>query len=801
MKFFSSLKSVLLGKTLGVAALPLKVAAVVGGVVVIGAGAVAVQQTHISNQIRAERKICLDNVYKDVNDYMTVACADEVQEGTLTKDYVDGLINNTVAIVEESLPQDMSSDAGSIDYSLIYDTIDHITSNKLYMLPLRDQNSMAIDLKQMISQDIVNSLSVIKKEEGKLLASDNIAGLDTAINTAISMYNNARETTTIASSYEVDGEAYAGSMDSPLEETEVIKREVVETGYEKAELDTSASYVPGSSEITETGYDTTGLKAGSDSEYREKHIAQLREAITVDETGEDYTPDYIREAAEKERADRSSLATTSQAGGKSGTAKTTTKTSKTSKTTATKTQAQNSSYSTAVSASSATHQHVYNKNYYTEKDATCISPGVRYRICTICAEKGMPEEIPATGHTFDAWVLEKDSTCTQVGMSTRRCIVCGHVEKSTVEVKPHQAGEWTVSKKATCTEKGEKVRKCTACGKVLEKESIDAKGHTWGEWTRISISTCTTEGREKRTCSDCGTSEVRTEAKKGHTLAAEWTIDQEPTCLMYGYKSHRCKTCNFAGDVTQIPKLEHDWGEVRTTDKEGTTDGYTHRVCSLCGTDEKVAPIEYTIKVDGNLLNKEGVITDGKYTVESPTLLIDVSTKDGYKFLGYTGTGLLKAQSTVTIPTGSTGNREYVSTWKLVEFSVQYNVDKNAITDSYGRQYGYYGSETRKTINDAIVLPGVDEPYTSDEIRNKRVCIGWVDNQDLATELTTEAYKVGNTQEVTDWLDHGTGVYSALINKEYGVKGAVGNTVHINSKGETTCNLYCVWGRSANYTE
>ena len=39
-------------------------------------------------------------------------------------------------------------------------------------------------------------------------------------------------------------------------------------------------------------------------------------------------------------------------------------------------------------------------------------------------------------------------------------------------------------------------------------------------------------------------------------------------------------------------------------------------------------------------------------------------TKTGYTFLGWTGTGLTEATLTVTIPAGSTGDREYTAMWK-----------------------------------------------------------------------------------------------------------------------------------------
>ena len=51
------------------------------------------------------------------------------------------------------------------------------------------------------------------------------------------------------------------------------------------------------------------------------------------------------------------------------------------------------------------------------------------------------------------------------------------------------------------------------------------------------------------------------------------------------------------------------------------------------------------------------------YTIESATFTLANPTRTGYRFDGWTGTGLDSATKTVTIPTGSTGNRSYTATW------------------------------------------------------------------------------------------------------------------------------------------
>ena len=52
------------------------------------------------------------------------------------------------------------------------------------------------------------------------------------------------------------------------------------------------------------------------------------------------------------------------------------------------------------------------------------------------------------------------------------------------------------------------------------------------------------------------------------------------------------------------------------------------------------------------------------YTIVSDDIVLNNPTKKGYIFKGWTGTGLTEATMTVTIPKGSTGDREYTANWE-----------------------------------------------------------------------------------------------------------------------------------------
>lgn len=76
-------------------------------------------------------------------------------------------------------------------------------------------------------------------------------------------------------------------------------------------------------------------------------------------------------------------------------------------------------------------------------------------------------------------------------------------------------------------------------------------------------------------------------------------------------------------------------------------------------------PITYTISYElagGQLA--QGESNPGTYTIESDAITLKNPTREGYDFIGWTGTGLTEATMTVTIAKGSIGNRTYTATWK-----------------------------------------------------------------------------------------------------------------------------------------
>ncbi len=75
------------------------------------------------------------------------------------------------------------------------------------------------------------------------------------------------------------------------------------------------------------------------------------------------------------------------------------------------------------------------------------------------------------------------------------------------------------------------------------------------------------------------------------------------------------------------------------------------------------------------------------YDVESESFTLNNPTREGYTFAGWTGTGLTEPTITVTVATGSTGNRSYTAAWTANEYTITFNTDGGSAVDSITQDY------------------------------------------------------------------------------------------------------------------
>lgn len=143
-------------------------------------------------------------------------------------------------------------------------------------------------------------------------------------------------------------------------------------------------------------------------------------------------------------------------------------------------------------------------------------------------------------------------------------------------------------------------------------------------------------------------------------------------------------------------------------------------------------PIPYTItyNLDGGANNTSNPTA---YTYESDDINIAAPTRDGYTFLGWSGTGIDGEDNlNVTIPVQSHGNREYTAHWSINEYTATFDAnggtaaDPASITSNYGVAFGtlpttsrtgydfdgWFTEQTSGTkISDTTTMPAEDHTY------------------------------------------------------------------------------------------
>ena len=83
-------------------------------------------------------------------------------------------------------------------------------------------------------------------------------------------------------------------------------------------------------------------------------------------------------------------------------------------------------------------------------------------------------------------------------------------------------------------------------------------------------------------------------------------------------------------------------------------------------------PINYPISYT---LNGGSATNPANYNIETNTITLNNPTRTGYTFAGWTGSNGSTAQTAVTIPKGSTGDKNYTANWTLVNYTISYTMN------------------------------------------------------------------------------------------------------------------------------
>ena len=216
--------------------------------------------------------------------------------------------------------------------------------------------------------------------------------------------------------------------------------------------------------------------------------------------------------------------------------------------------------------------------------------------------------------------------------------------------------------------------------------------------------------------------------------------------------------------VTVAPDKGYKVASVKYNNTDATKADDTHFTFTMPASNVTVTascqPITYTItynNVEGATFAASNPVS---YTVESEAITLNNPIKTGYTFGGWTGTDLDGITQTVTIPSGSNGDRAYTANWTAHTYSVQFN--GNGATDGEMSAQSFTYDEPKELTANAYTRTG----YTF---------TGW----NTAADGTGTAYTDGQTvQNLT--AENGAAVilYAQWTANTYTVHFVAGIPVH-----------------------
>ena len=242
------------------------------------------------------------------------------------------------------------------------------------------------------------------------------------------------------------------------------------------------------------------------------------------------------------------------------------------------------------------HEHVYEAIIIDE--AQCMASGRQKLTCKKCGYS-YEEEIPATGHSWNAGEITKEATCEEKGEKAYTCANCGNTKAEEIPATGH-AEVKDEAVEATCEKDGlTEGSHCSVCGKVLEEQkAVLATGHSWNAGEITKKATCEEVGVKTYTCANCGNTKTEDIPATGHTEVKDAAV--EATCEKSGLtEGSHCSVCEKVLEAQKIiPATGHtevkDEAVEATCEKDGLTEG-SH--CSVC---KKVLKAQETIPSTGH---------------------------------------------------------------------------------------------------------------------------------------------------------------------------------------------------------
>jgi len=206
--------------------------------------------------------------------------------------------------------------------------------------------------------------------------------------------------------------------------------------------------------------------------------------------------------------------------------------------------------------------------------------------------------------------------------------------------------------------------------------------------------------------------EMKTEAPEGFSYDAsqsnpKGTIAPDGSTVVEIYYTRNSYDLVYKVDGEQYGETEsYRYEEKVTVKEEPVKEGYTFsgwagtvtempaKAVELTGTFEiNTYTIEYNLG-EGSL--GEGVTNPVTYTVETERFTLENPSKEGYTFIGWTGSNGEEAQTEVVVEKGTTGDKTFTANWKINSYNLKINyvyengsvaLDEYETTINYGEKY------------------------------------------------------------------------------------------------------------------
>jgi uncharacterized repeat protein (TIGR02543 family) len=272
--------------------------------------------------------------------------------------------------------------------------------------------------------------------------------------------------------------------------------------------------------------------------------------------------------------------------------------------------------------------------------------------------------------------------------------------------------------------------------------TITRTGYTFGGWFTTAAFTAGTEATT-----------IPTSSTGNKVFYAKWTaiaydiVYNENGGTTQTDASYTIESATIT--LPTITKTGYTFGGWFTT--EAFTAGTDATTIPTSSTGDKAFYAKWTAIAYDIVYNKNGgdSIPDASYTIDSADITLPTITRTGYTFGGwYTTEAFTTGTEATTIPTSSTGDKEFWAKWTPVTYTIVYNENNGrAITD------GSY------TIETEVVLPRT--------LRSGYTFGGWFTTEDL-TGSAVSSIVAGSTGNKEFWVKWNANSYTITFNERGG---------------------------------